>query len=73
MWCGFRLRATLTHAFEYLAERQLLRVSVAPEHLALATASLMDGLQLQWLNDPTAFDMAEELRTYLRMVTRLDL
>jgi hypothetical protein len=33
----------------------------------------MDGLQIQWLLDRSILDLAEVLRVYLQILTRIDL
>ncbi|POH59693.1 TetR family transcriptional regulator [Cryobacterium zongtaii] len=53
------LRAEARHAFEIICAE---RGTVAPDTIALASAAVlavMDGLQVQWLLDPTDVDLAK--------------
>lgn len=68
-----RIRGTLMQAFGQLAELGLLRGGVDPVSAARSTVAVMDGLQVQWLLDRSLLDMAEELRTFLRRLTTIDL
>jgi AcrR family transcriptional regulator len=66
-------RAALAFAFTDLRERGLLVDGVAPDAAARTTIALMDGLQVQWLFDRSALDMAAELRQHLMRITTLEL
>ncbi len=66
-------RGTLVQAFTDLRERGMLAAGVAPDAAARSTIALMDGLQVQWLFDRSALDMAEELRLHLMRITTLEL
>jgi AcrR family transcriptional regulator len=57
-------RALSRNAFQDLARRGQLRPGVDPESAARSSIALMDGLQIQWLLDRNAVDMAEELHQY---------
>lgn len=52
-------------AFEDLHASGELREGVDPAWAARATVALMDGLQIQWLLDRGATDMAADLRAHL--------
>lgn len=58
-------RDRLAQAFERIAAMGRLAHGVVPYRAAVATIALMDGLQLQWLLDPSSTDMAESLREFL--------
>lgn len=60
------VRASTTKAFERAADAGRLRPGVDPARAAVATIALMDGLQVQWLLDPTSTDMAAALREFFR-------
>lgn len=60
------LRRELREAFADVASRGLLRDGVDPDGLEHDVIALMDGLQVQWLLDPTSVDMAARLRTRLQ-------
>ncbi|SFS16826.1 transcriptional regulator, TetR family [Microbacterium sp. cf046] len=67
------VRSILGLALQQLDAEGKLADGVTPEWAADATMALMDGLQVQWLLDRTVLDMAERLRVFLRLITRLDL
>lgn len=58
------LRAEFTEAFEDLRAAGQLRSDVDPATLATLLIAALDGLQTQWLYDPT-LDMAEHVRRFL--------
>jgi AcrR family transcriptional regulator len=58
-------RANLRAAFETLEKRGALAAGVTPHRAAVATIAMMDGLQVQWLLDRDAIDMADELKRFL--------
>ena len=60
-------------AFAGLEARGELRPGVTPASAAKGTIALMDGLQIQWLLDRDALDMAEELRNYLKLLVTVEL
>ncbi|MCL8014902.1 TetR/AcrR family transcriptional regulator [Streptomyces sp. AS02] len=47
-------------------ERDELRTDIAPQHMARMLLALSDGLQLQWLLDPSV-EMAEIIRAFNQM------
>ena len=51
-----------------LASNGQLTPGVDPDALAVEIIALMDGLQVQWVLDPGAFDMAAVLRHRLDAV-----
>jgi AcrR family transcriptional regulator len=63
---------TLTEAFRLAKERGEVRPEVDPRSAARTVTALVDGLQLQWLMDPS-FDMAEEVRRYVQSLLTVDL
>jgi AcrR family transcriptional regulator len=67
------VRRLVARAFEALKDQDLLSPGVDPLWATDATIALMDGLQIQWLYDPTSTDMAERLTTHLRVITKLNL
>ncbi|WP_103534181.1 substrate-binding domain-containing protein [Streptomyces sp. SM11] len=60
------LRDYTSLAYGALNARGALRPGVRPASAARATIAVMDGLQVQWLLNPVAVDMAEELLAHLR-------
>jgi len=61
------LRRRLTGTFEALAKSGTA-LTDAPEVLAAELIALVDGLQIQWLLDPTSVDIAERLTARLETV-----
>jgi len=67
-------RREVIQAFESVAAEGRLSAATTPTAAAIATISLMDGLQVQWLLDRTVVDMPEELSRFFRgIVTGFDL
>jgi AcrR family transcriptional regulator len=62
-----------TASFEALQAHHQLIDGVVPSSAARALIALMDGLQVQWLLDPTALDMGDEIRRYLRTLLTIEL
>jgi AcrR family transcriptional regulator len=62
-----------TTSFEALQAQHQIIDGVVPASAARALIALMDGLQVQWLLDPTALDMGEEIRQYLRTLLTIEL
>ena len=58
------VRDNAAAAFERVAAAGRLLPGVDPTRAAVATIALMDGLQVQWLLDPTSTDMAEALAEF---------
>lgn len=64
---------TITHdAFEEAAERGQLREGVDTSSAARTVIALLDGLQLQWLLNREAVDMAADLRRYLQLLLTVE-
>ncbi len=61
-------------AFEEVRNDGRLASTMTPTAAAIATISLMDGLQVQWLLDRDVVDMADELARFFRgLVSGFDL
>jgi AcrR family transcriptional regulator len=56
------LKATVTRSFADLEREGALRPGVVPDLAAAQLIAAMDGLQVQWLLDPDAVDMAAALK-----------
>lgn len=67
------LRLYLTNSFQALKERGELSSALPPGMLASMMIALIDGLQIQWLLEPEAVDMAETLRGFLESVLKTPL
>lgn len=65
------LRAGYVCELTALRELGVLRDGVDPERAAASIVALWDGIQLQWLFDRDAVDMAATLRDYLSLILRL--
>ncbi|XVU27871.1 TetR/AcrR family transcriptional regulator [Actinoplanes sp. CA-054009] len=63
-----QLRLHLTGVFAELRGAGRLAVATKPEILASQFIALMDGLQLQWLYNPAAIDVAAQLEAFLATV-----
>ena len=55
-------------SFTHLSEQGLLRAGVDPARAARSLVAIMDGLQVQWMYDRDAVDMAGTVLEYLRDV-----
>lgn len=66
------VRATVEQAFTALQADGRLRNGVSPRRATVTTIALMDGLQVQWLLDRGALDMARELRNLLEDYVDID-
>jgi AcrR family transcriptional regulator len=66
-----KMRAGYVSDLERLRELGLLREGIAPETAAATIIALWDGIQLQWLYDRDAVDMAAALQGYLALILRL--
>ena len=64
------VRRSVTGAFERAGAAGRLVDGVDPGRAAVATVALMDGLQVQWLLDPSSTDMAEALHECFRSLIR---
>lgn len=68
------VRESISASFRRVAEAGRLNPGVDPGRAAVATIALMDGLQVQWLLDPSSTDMAEALAEAFRsMISGYDL
>jgi AcrR family transcriptional regulator len=67
-----RTRDFVREAFESLKSVDRLAPGITAKSAAIGTIAMMDGLQTQWLIDPTAVDMPAQLASYLRSVTRIE-
>ena len=61
-------RAYLTTAFAELADEGALAPGLTPELAATTLVALQDGLQIQWLYDPSAIDMTRALDAYITSI-----
>ncbi|MER6210885.1 TetR/AcrR family transcriptional regulator [Streptomyces sp. NPDC001073] len=68
-----RVRGQMRAAVDDLARRDLLRPHVDPVSLPIGLIALIDGLQVQWLLNPEAIDMPEQLRARLWEVIRTEI
>nr|WP_274637000.1 TetR/AcrR family transcriptional regulator [Microbacterium bovistercoris] len=64
------VRTATTAVFERVAAAGRLAPGVDPYRAAVATIALMDGLQVQWLLDRSATDMARELNSFISGLVR---
>lgn len=62
-----RLRAELTTSFRTQQESGAIRDDVPAEHLAALVIAASDGLQIQWLLEPSV-DLEETLRSIARLL-----
>lgn len=60
-----RLADSLTEAYREARDEDALRSDVDPSTAARELIALMDGLQIQWLYDPPALDMAAVVAQHL--------
>lgn len=65
-----RVRTDVRETLQELADQGALRSDVDPATAATAVVALMDGLQVQWLTDPQAVDMAGVLGGYLDVLLK---
>ncbi|RKS92958.1 TetR family transcriptional regulator [Microbacterium sp. AG790] len=64
------VRESITVAFRRIAAEGRLIREIDPYRAAVATTAMMDGLQVQWLLDPTSTDMADALAEFFRGYVR---
>jgi AcrR family transcriptional regulator len=57
-------RAYGTHVFTKLQDEGLISANLDPSRESTWFFALWDGLQVQWLYDPTAFDIADQLQAH---------
>lgn len=62
-----QVRSSTTRSFQRIADAGRLLPGVDPGAAAVATIAMMDGLQVQWLLDPTSTDMADALAAFFRV------
>jgi len=68
------VRTSIERAFGRVADAGRLMPGVDPYRAAVVTVALMDGLQVQWLLDPSSTDMPDALAEFLRgVVSEFDL
>jgi AcrR family transcriptional regulator len=67
------VRSFLTAAFESMAAAGQLSPGISAASAANGMIAMSDGLQVQWLLDREALDMAAEMRNYLRPLLTVDL
>jgi AcrR family transcriptional regulator len=67
------IRDRLEEAYTDLDARGVYLGTISPKLAALQTASMRDGLNLQWLLEPGAFDLAGAIRSNFRNYVDLDL
>ena len=60
-------------SFDAMAEAGQLRPGVDSTSASRAVVALMDGLQIQWLYDRDAVDMAAEVRGYVQSLLTVEL
>ncbi|MCZ0997463.1 TetR/AcrR family transcriptional regulator [Streptomyces mirabilis] len=65
--------ASVQKSFQEVADAGQLRVGVDPDDAARWMLALMDGLQIQWLYDRDAVDMAGEVRRFLQTLLSVEL
>ncbi|PXA70050.1 TetR/AcrR family transcriptional regulator [Cryobacterium arcticum] len=63
----------LTAAFETMRADGQLAAGIDPASAARGMIAMSDGLQVQWLLNRDALDMAEEMRNYLRPLLTVEL
>jgi len=56
----------LNEAFGAMRDAGQLAAGIDPASAARGMIAMSDGLQVQWLLDPSTIDMAQEMRNYLR-------
>ncbi|MFJ6653408.1 TetR/AcrR family transcriptional regulator [Microbacterium sp. NPDC091313] len=64
------VRDSVADAFVRIRESGRLAPGIDPRRAAVATVALMDGLQVQWLLDPSSTDMAADLSEFFRGFVR---
>ncbi len=62
-----------TRAFEDLQRLGLLRDGVDPAKAALRTTSMVEGMQLLWLNDVPGIDMVQDMHDYIQSFLTVEL
>lgn len=67
-----RVRREFEEAFAIMARARMLAPGVDARHAAESTLALWDGMQVQWMHDPTV-DVTARLRHHLAQITTVDL
>jgi AcrR family transcriptional regulator len=67
------IRSRLEDAYTDLDGRGLYRSDISPKLAALHTASMRDGLNLQWLLEPNEFDLVGAVRSNFRIYVEVEL
>ncbi len=67
------IRDDVTAAFASIEHDGLLMPGVSPRQAAVATIALWDGLQVQWLLDRSAVDVAAGLRAFLTTIVNAEI
>jgi AcrR family transcriptional regulator len=67
------IRSRLEDAYADLDRRGVYRSEVSPKLAALQTASMRDGLNLQWLLAPNEFDLVGAIRSNFRIYVEVEL
>jgi AcrR family transcriptional regulator len=62
------VREEFARRFQELADAGRLRPGMTPAVAAASLMALWDGLQLQWLLDPEAVDVASHLRSFFEVI-----
>ncbi|MFS0713932.1 TetR family transcriptional regulator [Microbacterium sp. 2P01SA-2] len=65
-------RGNIERSFRTLRDEGRLRHGMTPRRAAITVVALMDGLQVQWLLDRDALDMAGELRALFASFVDID-
>ncbi|WJM16192.1 TetR family transcriptional regulator [Microbacterium arborescens] len=65
-------RGNIERSFRSLRDQGRLRHGMTPRRAAITVVALMDGLQVQWLLDRDALDMAGELRALFASFVDID-
>ena len=67
------VQSFLTAAFQAMRDAGQLAAGISPVSAARGMIAMSDGLQVQWLLDREALDMAQEMRNYLRPLLTVEL
>lgn len=64
---------SLTEAFAQIERDGQLAPGLTPQGAARGVVAMSDGLQVQWLLDPAALSMADEMRRYIQLMVTVEL
>ncbi|KQW08166.1 hypothetical protein ASC66_04330 [Leifsonia sp. Root4] len=67
-----RFRMRLTMVFTELRDTGRLKTEATPGQLASLYIAALDGLQIQWLYDPTSVDVEAGMRAFVQSVADID-